>query len=479
MGPCASGDCRRIHRRRCAWRALPCGIGKASADVRRGAGSLVRTRVGAVAFAWRLANSGATAGRGRTCALCACSRTSRACRSTRRCGRGGGGGRPSSRGRGCRRSCLGPSTHVFSVRDCSRRLARIARESRRNARQDASWTTRGGTLRSSGTARSAESAGTRWCGNLASRDAGALRRELRSRPERVSEGATTRWALRRSVDLGRGCAPSSWASGESPCGAGACADTRATEPARAARAEYPGAGLSGLAMVRLSAVAKRYVVRASTVHALRGINLQVPRGSACALVGPTGSGKSTLLGIMAGLDRPSSGRICIDGRDLAHLRGRHLASFRLARIGLVFQAHKLIPVLSAAENVALPLTLLGLPSCERRRRVERMLGELRLAAVAKRRPAELSGGQQQRVGIARALVVEPALLLADEPTASLDEGGAREVLEILRLINVRSRTTLIVATHDPRLQTLASRRIQLREGQLVADSDPAPRSAGS
>ena len=221
-------------------------------------------------------------------------------------------------------------------------------------------------------------------------------------------------------------------------------------------------------MVRLSAVSKQYVARAHSVRALRAVSLHVPHAGVCALVGPTGSGKSTLLAIMAGLDRPSTGRVCIDGRDLSRLRGRELARFRLARIGLVFQAHNLIPVLTAAENVALPLALRGVPSCERRRRVERLLGELRLAAVAKHRPAELSGGQQQRVGIARALAAEPALILADEPTASLDEESSREILDLLRSINARSQTTLVIATHDASLQTLATRRIRLREGQVVA-----------
>jgi len=231
-------------------------------------------------------------------------------------------------------------------------------------------------------------------------------------------------------------------------------------------------------MVRLSAVSKQYAARATPVRALREVSLHVPRGEICALVGPTGSGKSTLLAIMGGLDRPSSGRVRIDGRELSRLSGRHLASFRLARVGMVFQAHNLIPVLTAAENVALPLALQGVERGDRRRRVDRLLAELSLTEVAKHRPPELSGGQQQRVGIARALVNEPALVLADEPTASLDEKTTHEVLALLRTINTQARTTLVIATHDSTLQLLATHRVCLRAGHVVADGNADSEHAG-
>ena len=203
------------------------------------------------------------------------------------------------------------------------------------------------------------------------------------------------------------------------------------------------------------------------VHALRGVDFELAGGEWVSLAGPSGSGKSTLLHLIGGLDRPTCGAITVDGLDLGVLADADLADLRLRKIGFVFQAYNLVPVLSALENVEFILQLQGVARAERRRRATDALDALGLADMAGRRPGELSGGQQQRVAIARAIVTEPVLLLADEPTANLDTGTTEELLEVLRHLNQRRGVTILTATHDPVVMSYTSRCVQLRDGRIA------------
>ena len=203
------------------------------------------------------------------------------------------------------------------------------------------------------------------------------------------------------------------------------------------------------------------------VHALRGVDFELAGGEWVSLAGPSGSGKSTLLHLIGGLDRPTCGAITVDGLDLGALADADLADVRLRKIGFVFQAYNLVPVLSALENVEFILQLQGVARAERRRRATDALDALGLADMAGRRPGELSGGQQQRVAIARAIVTEPVLLLADEPTANLDTGTTEELLEVLRHLNQRRGVTILTATHDPVVMSYTSRCVQLRDGRIA------------
>jgi putative ABC transport system ATP-binding protein len=212
---------------------------------------------------------------------------------------------------------------------------------------------------------------------------------------------------------------------------------------------------------------KDYRTPSGTVHALRDVSFDLDRGALCAVVGPSGSGKSTLLSIIGGLDCPTSGEVFVGGVALHHLSSARRAKFRASRLGFVFQSNNLISVLTAAENVGLPLTLQGLSTRERSMRVATLLDELGLREVARQRPGELSGGQQQRVGIARALVTEPTLVLADEPTAHLDSETGAEVMSLLRSINSRRHTTFLFSTHDVDVESLADEHITLRDGAIV------------
>ena len=203
------------------------------------------------------------------------------------------------------------------------------------------------------------------------------------------------------------------------------------------------------------------------VHALRGVDFDMASGEWASLAGPSGSGKSTLLHLVGGLDRPSYGEVAVGGVDLGGLGDAGLADLRLHKIGFVFQAYNLVPVLSALENVEFILQLQGVAQAERRRRAKDALNALGLAEMAGRRPGELSGGQQQRVAIARAIVTEPVLLLADEPTANLDAGTTVELLEVLRELNERRGVTILTATHDPTVMAYANRRVHLRDGRIA------------
>ncbi|MDQ2696557.1 MAG: ABC transporter ATP-binding protein [Pseudomonadota bacterium] len=204
------------------------------------------------------------------------------------------------------------------------------------------------------------------------------------------------------------------------------------------------------------------------VHALQDVNLEVAGGDYMTIMGPSGSGKSTLLNLIGLLDRPSGGRYVLDGRDVTALDDPTLARIRREQIGFVFQAFHLIPRLSAAENVELPLLLAGRPISERRRRVQAVLESLGLGDRRDHRPDQLSGGQRQRVAIARAMIMAPRLLLADEPTGNLDRKAGREVLAVLEDLN-RQGITLLVVTHDPEIGGRARRTLRLVDGRIVAD----------
>ncbi|MGW2030283.1 ABC transporter ATP-binding protein [Streptomyces sp. NPDC001761] len=231
-------------------------------------------------------------------------------------------------------------------------------------------------------------------------------------------------------------------------------------------------------MVRVEGVHKSYGAGAAAVHALRGVSFEVPRGELVALKGRSGSGKTTLLNIVGGLDTPDRGRVEVEGRDLARLGESELLRLRRDRVGFVFQSFGLIPILSAAENVGVPLRLRRAGPREREERVGLLLSLVGLAGHAAQRPGELSGGQQQRVAIARALANRPALLIADEPTGQLDAETGHAVMELLRAV-VRGwghlpgplghwgRVTALVATHDATLLDLADRVLELRDGEIT------------
>ncbi|MFE7231918.1 ABC transporter ATP-binding protein [Streptomyces sp. NPDC002405] len=220
-------------------------------------------------------------------------------------------------------------------------------------------------------------------------------------------------------------------------------------------------------MVRVEDVHKSYGQGAAAVHALRGVSFEVPRGELVALKGRSGSGKTTLLNIVGGLDEPDRGRVHVDGRDLSELGEDGLLALRRDHIGFVFQSFGLIPILTAAENVGVPMRLRRADPRAREERVELLLSLVGLADHARQRPGELSGGQQQRVAIARALANEPALLIADEPTGQLDAETGHAVMELLRAVVRSERVTALVATHDATLLDLADRVLELRDGKIV------------
>jgi putative ABC transport system ATP-binding protein len=224
-------------------------------------------------------------------------------------------------------------------------------------------------------------------------------------------------------------------------------------------------------MIRLADIARDYQVGDQAVHALAGISLEIPSGQFVAIMGPSGSGKSTLLNLLGLLDRPTRGRYELDGRDVTELDEAETARIRRDKIGFVFQFFHLVPRLTAAANVALPMMLAGVPPRERAERVASLLADVGLTDRADHKPAQLSGGQLQRVAIARAMSMNPALLLADEPTGNLDRGTGREVLALLEDLNRRG-TTLIVVTHDQEIGARAGRRIAMEDGRVVADQSP-------
>ncbi|OAR23355.1 ABC transporter [Streptomyces sp. ERV7] len=227
--------------------------------------------------------------------------------------------------------------------------------------------------------------------------------------------------------------------------------------------EDPGTG----PMVVVEDLRRSYGEGAAAVHALRGVSFEVPRGELVALKGRSGSGKTTLLNLVGGLDRPDGGRITVDATDLAELGEEGLLALRRDRIGFIFQSFGLIPILSAAENVGVPMRLRKADPAERDARVELLLALVGLADHAQQRPGELSGGQQQRVAIARALANRPALLIADEPTGQLDAETGLAVMELLRAVVRSEGVTALVATHDAQLLGLADRVLELSDGRII------------
>jgi putative ABC transport system ATP-binding protein len=222
-------------------------------------------------------------------------------------------------------------------------------------------------------------------------------------------------------------------------------------------------------IVELCEVTKHYSQGAMDVPALRGLSLAVARGEFTAICGPSGSGKTTALNLIGALDTPTSGSVALEGRDLARLSRRELSRLRRDRIGFVFQAYNLMPVLSAYENAEIVLSLQGVEASARRERVMSLLAEVGLEGLEERRPDELSGGQQQRVAIARAIASNPAVVLADEPTANVDSDTAEKLLGIMHQLNRDRGATFLFSTHDPRVMERARRVVRIVDGRIERD----------
>jgi putative ABC transport system ATP-binding protein len=222
-------------------------------------------------------------------------------------------------------------------------------------------------------------------------------------------------------------------------------------------------------LVRVHDVHKYYARGGERIDVLRGVNLEIPKGDFLALMGPSGSGKTTLLNLLGGLDTPSSGLLEVNGVKINDLGGSALSRWRSQNIGFVFQLYNLLPVLTAERNVELPLLLTRLSKSERRKRVAIALKVVGLADRAKHYPRQLSGGQEQRVGIARAIVTDPTLLLADEPTGDLDRKAGDEILDLLQTLNRDHGKTIVMVTHDPRAAERASRTLHLEKGSLMEE----------
>ncbi|MBC7894150.1 MAG: ABC transporter ATP-binding protein [Cytophagaceae bacterium] len=218
-------------------------------------------------------------------------------------------------------------------------------------------------------------------------------------------------------------------------------------------------------------VSRDYPLRRDAVHAVRGVSLEVARGEYVAIVGPSGCGKSTLLNLLGAIDRPTGGRILLDGRDVTTLGDREATDLRLRHIGFVFQRFYLMPMLTAAENIELPMAEAGAAKAPRRARVRELLEYVGLGERAGHRPSELSGGEQQRVAIARALANAPSLLLADEPTGELDAKTGHEIIDLFARLNAEGMTLLVV-THDAALARAARRTVHMLDGRVVDDGTP-------
>ena len=223
-----------------------------------------------------------------------------------------------------------------------------------------------------------------------------------------------------------------------------------------------------MAVVEVENVSRVYEEKGQLpAPALRGVSLKVEKGEFMALSGPSGSGKTTLLNLIGGLDRVSSGEIRIDGQALSTLSRQQLADLRRDRIGYVFQAYNLVPVLTAAENAAYVLELRGMPAAQRREKVKALFERIGLGAHLDSKPLKMSGGQQQRVAVARAIVAEPAVILADEPTANLDQATGAALMDLMRELNQERGITFIFSTHDPMVLERADRVVKLIDGQVV------------
>jgi putative ABC transport system ATP-binding protein len=224
-----------------------------------------------------------------------------------------------------------------------------------------------------------------------------------------------------------------------------------------------------MSILKTEQVKKVYQSDSIAVHALQGVDVSIERGEFVAIVGPSGSGKSTLLNIIGGLDAPSSGKVFLEDVDLSTLNQNHLAELRLHKIGFIFQAYNLIPVLTVEENVEFIMMLQHVPKSERSRKVKHLLEEIGIGDYLDRRPDRLSGGQQQRVAVARAIVSEPLLILADEPTANLDSQSGAVLLDLMESLNRKKNITFIFSTHDPQVMERARRLIVLKDGRIIED----------
>ena len=223
-------------------------------------------------------------------------------------------------------------------------------------------------------------------------------------------------------------------------------------------------------MVEARQLTRDYVTPGGTVHAVAGIDLAIPRGQLVAIRGRSGSGKTTLLSLIGTLDRPTSGTVTVDGLPVSELPESKLVGFRRRKIGFIFQAFGLLPILSAAENVEVPLRLVGADPSMREQRVAELLDHVGLGDRMNHRPHELSGGEQQRVAIARALANQPDLLLADEPTGQLDSQTGHAIMTLLRHLVRSEGVTALVATHDPAMLDVADQVIELRDGRIAGDA---------
>jgi len=232
-----------------------------------------------------------------------------------------------------------------------------------------------------------------------------------------------------------------------------------------------------MAVIEVRNVTKQFRKGSEVITPLREATLSVEAGEFVSLMGASGTGKSTLLNLIAGIDRPTAGEIAVNGTEITRLSRSRLATWRAANIGYVFQTHNLVPVLTAYENIEIPLLLLPMNRAERQKRVEIALRAVDLVDRANHYPRQLSGGQEQRVGIARAIVADPTVVVADEPTGDLDEMTSAQILELLRQLNLQLGTTFLMVTHDPDAAAIAGRRLRLEQGRLV-ERDRMPAAIG-
>ncbi len=222
-------------------------------------------------------------------------------------------------------------------------------------------------------------------------------------------------------------------------------------------------------IIEITNITKTYNENTVPVHAVRGVDLNIEEGEFSAIIGPSGSGKTTFLNMIGGLDVPTKGSVKIGGQDIANLSSKQLIDFRLHNIGFVFQAYNLIPVLTAAENVAFIMELKGVRKSERIKRANELLEQVGIGDKINRRPKELSGGEQQRVAVARALASKPKFILADEPTANLDSKSTDDLLNLMADLNRELKMTFLFATHDQRVMDRAERIITLTDGKISSD----------